>query len=651
MARLEAQAKGLYYPTQLEEVDEILKWIRPGRDGARVIDICCGKGMALQRVAQTLKLTAYGIELQEDRAKQSAKLIDESRILNTSWEKTECEVTPESFQVSFLNPPYDSVQEGDKTVRLEYLATVRATRLLQPGGIMILVLPWYALCPKDPRGSKQLVPYLAAHYKKFTLGRFADANYFYWVDEDGKKHDYGFAQIALICVRGNPENEKRNLAELLALADPTTYGGTEAIAAKLDANLRGEQLSAVEEGKWLPTLAELAKQKTLPYYQVPEPKTDLIRFWAVQRNIAEEAQVVMEQGIWATSREIFERCLLPNGAGQEYGLLMEPSLNNKATLISTGALDTLLIFDSRRPEELRPKVAPEEYLRWPVHQKRVSANHQELLSVTSTNYFQGFSDCAVTFKGQIIFLSLFGMAPQLRAVLASLKSGKAVYFDSAPDFPYRPRTVGSLQRTEQKYLHIRQPLVSGWEHHVLVHPLACFNALPGDGQKGFFIVGANAKENFGLFLSKRENVPFLPAWSEEIYKWGRAAGYIQELSSGPEQLVTTTALTVNFPEGAVGQFLSDALAKKKLPVPKHYDFLGRGVTTKQFATIDHSYEAETDREIIVQVEHIETRTFVLYFDGRLKELLTHEKSEEEAPIKGLEKATVVVDESEEDEAA
>jgi hypothetical protein len=93
------------------------------------------------------------------------------------------------------------------------------------------------------------------------------------------------------------------------------------------------------------------------------------------------------------------------------------------------------------------------------------------------------------------------------------------------------------------------------------------------------------------------------------------------------------------------------LAKKKLPVPKHYDFLGRGVTTKQFATIDHSYEAETDREVIVQVERIETRTFVLYFDGRLKELLTHEKTEEEAPIKGLEKATVVVDESESEEAA
>ncbi|MDX9955593.1 MAG: class I SAM-dependent methyltransferase, partial [Anaerolineae bacterium] len=77
MSRLAAQAKAEYYPTPLEVVDLLSTYLvlpRRKDEFARLLDPCCGEGLALERLAVRLReqtstaIQTWGSELHPGRA-------------------------------------------------------------------------------------------------------------------------------------------------------------------------------------------------------------------------------------------------------------------------------------------------------------------------------------------------------------------------------------------------------------------------------------------------------------------------------------------------------------------------------------------------------------------------------------------------------
>ncbi len=160
MARLGSQAKAGFYPTP-DTVCELLKSKISFEEGARLLDPCCGKGKTLSRLADGVpNLTTYGIELDHQRAHTAR-----SRLAKVLWGDalTEIQISPHSFGLLYLNPPYDAgISDGAKSQRLEVQFLRRYLGTLQQGGYLVLVIPYYIL--------KHCAKPLARYFKVQVLG-------------------------------------------------------------------------------------------------------------------------------------------------------------------------------------------------------------------------------------------------------------------------------------------------------------------------------------------------------------------------------------------------------------------------------------------------------------------------------------------------
>ncbi|HHL34793.1 MAG TPA: hypothetical protein ENJ30_10550 [Desulfobulbaceae bacterium] len=160
MARLGSQAKAGFYPTP-DTVCELLKSKISFEEGARLLDPCCGTGKTLSRLADGARnLTTYGIELDHQRAHAAR-----SRLTRVLWGDalTEMQVSPNTFGLLYLNPPYDDgVSDGAKSQRLEVQFLRRYLGILQQGGYLVLVIPYYIL--------KHCAKPLARYFKVQVLG-------------------------------------------------------------------------------------------------------------------------------------------------------------------------------------------------------------------------------------------------------------------------------------------------------------------------------------------------------------------------------------------------------------------------------------------------------------------------------------------------
>ena len=142
MARLGSQAKAGFYPTP-DSVCELLKSKINFEDDTRLLDPCCGKGKTLSRLADGVSTTTYGIELDHQRAHKAR-----SRLSKVLWgdSLSGITVTPGSFGLLYLNPPYDiGLSDGEKSQRLELQFLRRYLGTLQHDGYLILVIPYYVL--------------------------------------------------------------------------------------------------------------------------------------------------------------------------------------------------------------------------------------------------------------------------------------------------------------------------------------------------------------------------------------------------------------------------------------------------------------------------------------------------------------------------
>lgn len=142
--RLAGQAQLGFYPIPQTPLTQIIKHLSisaENRDKVCIIDPCCGEGVALKEIRDSLGVKhdrVYAIELDEERASKTRKLMPTARVLGpASFFGTS--ITSLSYGLVYLNPPFDWDVGGGQ--REEGRFAERAMRLLVPGGIMVVVAP------------------------------------------------------------------------------------------------------------------------------------------------------------------------------------------------------------------------------------------------------------------------------------------------------------------------------------------------------------------------------------------------------------------------------------------------------------------------------------------------------------------------------
>ncbi|MBK9056000.1 MAG: class I SAM-dependent methyltransferase [Chloroflexi bacterium] len=144
-----------------------------------------GEGVALLTLADKLDLEPFGIELHEGRAKKAQELVQQGlarrlqasrsavlphlptrRILHDSY--TGLITSRGGYNLLYLNPPYD---HDDEDGRLEYQWLKLCRPHLQPGGVLIWVVPQHLL--KFAPAAR----YIAGWYEKVQVFRFPDPEY------------------------------------------------------------------------------------------------------------------------------------------------------------------------------------------------------------------------------------------------------------------------------------------------------------------------------------------------------------------------------------------------------------------------------------------------------------------------------------------
>lgn len=148
--------KNGYFPTDEDTLQRVLSALVPQSDQPiRICDPCCGEGVALAEAQHYLTslgatVTSYGIEYDEERAWHAKQLL--SRCIHADL--NDCKVSLRTFSMLWLNPPYgDLVSDSERVMtnrsggrkRLEKEFFQRSIHMLQPGGVLVLIVPYTVL--------------------------------------------------------------------------------------------------------------------------------------------------------------------------------------------------------------------------------------------------------------------------------------------------------------------------------------------------------------------------------------------------------------------------------------------------------------------------------------------------------------------------
>ena len=164
--------KAGYYPTDKVTLECIVGMLRSAGPGPfRLLDPCCGEGAALADVRHGLleaaraesndgelakvpaiDIEALGVEFDKERAWHAKQVL--GRVIHADFH--DVVVKARSIGLLFLNPPYgfgvaDQANgkagdaQAEKAERLERTFLYKSTPLLATGGILVFVVPHYAL--------------------------------------------------------------------------------------------------------------------------------------------------------------------------------------------------------------------------------------------------------------------------------------------------------------------------------------------------------------------------------------------------------------------------------------------------------------------------------------------------------------------------
>ena len=132
-----------YFPTDPSHVERLKAAIVFPDEAVNLVDPCCGEGIALQLFAEGTQARTYGIELDEMRGEEAQKRLH--RVGYGSFFHSR--ISLNAFQGLWLNPPYLSVPSETGSRRLEKSFLADSMRLLQTGGILVYIIPYYRATP------------------------------------------------------------------------------------------------------------------------------------------------------------------------------------------------------------------------------------------------------------------------------------------------------------------------------------------------------------------------------------------------------------------------------------------------------------------------------------------------------------------------
>lgn len=168
-----------YFPTDDDTLARVQSALVPALGGKtlRLLDPCCGTGAALADLSaylvelqaghvQPALVESYGVEFDTERAWEAKKLLYRA----VHADVHDVVIQPRSMSLLFLNPPYgfgvsdtDNAQARrvgeahEKAERLERTFLKRTAGLLMVGGVLVYIVPFYAL-------DDEIRAYLARHF-------------------------------------------------------------------------------------------------------------------------------------------------------------------------------------------------------------------------------------------------------------------------------------------------------------------------------------------------------------------------------------------------------------------------------------------------------------------------------------------------------
>ncbi|MCZ7673806.1 MAG: DUF6094 domain-containing protein [Chloroflexi bacterium] len=175
--RLANLEKASYFPLPPSATDLILTHITAPH-GGRILDPCAGEGTALVTFAEKLNLEPFGVELHEGRAEAAREVVNQlvvsqamadehtTRILHDSY--LNLITSRGGYNLHFTNPPY---QHDEEDGRLEYQWLVHTRPWLQPGGLLVWVVPQHML------RFRKATRYILSWYDQVQIYRFPDETY------------------------------------------------------------------------------------------------------------------------------------------------------------------------------------------------------------------------------------------------------------------------------------------------------------------------------------------------------------------------------------------------------------------------------------------------------------------------------------------
>lgn len=199
LAHLANRARMGYFPTDLSHVQMLKEAMAFPKEPVNLIDPCCGEGIALQAFSQGEQARTYGIELDEVRGEEAQQRLQ--RVGFGSFFHSR--ISLHAFQGLWLNPPYLSVPSEQGSRRLEKSFLSDSIRLLQVGGILIYIIPYYRATPDVCR-------VLCEHFTDLRVHKFI-----------GKEFER-FKQVAIIGRRIEPckaAKKTKKLTEYMLNAD------------------------------------------------------------------------------------------------------------------------------------------------------------------------------------------------------------------------------------------------------------------------------------------------------------------------------------------------------------------------------------------------------------------------------------------------
>ena len=163
--------KNGYFPTDQPTLERIARALDIGGPHLRVLDPCCGEGAALQYLADQLQeagamVDSFGVDVDEERAWHAKTILGTVAHADVH----DVRITERSMGLLYLNPPYgdlvtDRARTGDDKLgreRHEKVFCRRTFSLLQPGGVLVLVVPHYSL-------DQELSTLIARHFERVEV--------------------------------------------------------------------------------------------------------------------------------------------------------------------------------------------------------------------------------------------------------------------------------------------------------------------------------------------------------------------------------------------------------------------------------------------------------------------------------------------------